>query len=91
MPNIPGSSAPVIYTDGCASFGVMNGGGIIQLELAADVSIPHSTGVKHQTLIVCHLRCSTAAARLIRDAIDRALAMPSTDATILPALPARPH
>jgi hypothetical protein len=58
---------------------------------AADVSVPESTGVKHETLIVCHLRCSVAAAMLIRNTIDRALTMSSVDAETMPVLPARPH
>jgi hypothetical protein len=37
-----------------------------------------------ELLIVGHLRCAPEAARAIRDAIDKMLAMPSVEAAMMP-------
>jgi hypothetical protein len=67
-------SAPFIYTDGSAAFGVMNGA--IQIELASRVLIPRMDGGLDVKFVTTgHLRCSPAAAKLIREAIDGALKM----------------
>jgi hypothetical protein len=84
----PGSSraAPFIYSDGVATFGVQ--GGVIQIELAANSIVPEGAETRSELLVVAHLRCGPAAAKAIRDAIDRALEMPSVEAAIMPTMPA---
>src|SRR5438270_82149 len=47
------------------------------LELAATTVMPEGKRTRSEVLITGHLRCSLAAAAQIRDAIDRALAMPA--------------
>jgi len=80
----PGSSrvAQFIYCDGVSTFGIQ--GGVVQLELAANTSVPDGDGTRNELLIVGHLRCSVDAAKGIRDAIDKALAMPSVEAAMMP-------
>jgi hypothetical protein len=80
----PASSqaAPFIYSDGVATWGIQ--GGVIQIELAANSIVPDGAGTKEELLIVAHLRCSPEAAKLIRVAIDRALAEPSVEAAMMP-------
>jgi hypothetical protein len=80
----PGSSraAQFIYCDGVSTFGIK--GGVVQLELAANTSVPEGEGTRNELLIVGHLRCSVEAAKAIRDAIDRALEMPSAEAGMMP-------
>jgi hypothetical protein len=58
----PGSSvvAPFIYTDGPATYGVR--GGIVEIELAAGVTVPNGTSIARETMIVAHLRCTTETA-----------------------------
>jgi hypothetical protein len=67
-------AAPFIYCDGVATFGLQ--GGVIQIELAANTTVPDGAGTKEELLIVAHLRCAPGAARAIRDAIDKMLAEP---------------
>ena len=87
----PASSvaAPFIYSDGVTTFGVQTG--VIQIELAANTTVPDGSGTKIETLIVAHLRCSPQAAKAIRDAIDKALAMPSAEAGMIPMPATRPN
>jgi hypothetical protein len=67
-------TAPFIYCDGSAAFGVMNGA--IQIELASRILIPRTDGGTDVKFVTTgHLRCSPAAAKLIREAIDGALKM----------------
>ena len=75
---------------GSSTFGVQNG--VLHLELAANTIVPDGAGTKEELLIVAHLRCAPEAARLIRDAIDKALALPSGDVAMMPMPPAsRPN
>lgn len=87
----PGSSefAPFIYCDGVSTFGLNNG--VIQLELAANISVPEGTGTRTDVLITAHLRCSPAAATGIRDAISRALEMSTTDQSIQSVTHSKPN
>jgi hypothetical protein len=80
----PASSqaAPFIYCDGVATFGVQ--GGVLQIELAANTIVPDGAGTKSEFLVVAHLRCAPEAAKAIRDAIDRALEIPSVEAGMMP-------
>ena len=82
----PGSSelAPFIYFDGPATYGI--NGGVIQIELAANTVMPEGTGTRTNVVITAHLRCSPGAARGLRDAIDRALAMTGME-QIIQAVP----
>jgi hypothetical protein len=67
-------SAPFIYCDGSGAYGVMNGA--IQIELASRILIPRADGGTDVKFVTTgHLRCSPAAAKLIREAIDGALKM----------------
>src|SRR5260370_42686704 len=63
LPPIVGSeTAPVIYADGCIAFGTLHG--LVQLELAANISIPISDGsarVETKTVVVAHLRLTPRA------------------------------
>lgn len=81
--------APFIYTDGCATFGV--GGGVIQIELAANTIMPDGGGTRTDVLIVAHLRCSPSAAVGIRDSLDKALRMTETAQAIEPIPNSKPH
>jgi hypothetical protein len=65
--------APFVYFDGVSCFG--QHGGTIQIELAAHVLTPEGGGVKIQVAQTAHVRCSPAAARALRDVLDKALAM----------------
>ncbi len=71
----PGSSerAPFIYFDGAVTYGVNNGA--IQIELAANTIVPDGVTTRTDVLISAHLRCSPAAARGLREAIEKALEM----------------
>jgi hypothetical protein len=71
-----------IYCDGVATFGVQ--GGVLQIELAANTIVPDGAGTKSEFLVVAHLRCAPEAAKAIRDAIDRALEIPSVEAGMMP-------
>ena len=72
---IGNATAPFIYWDGVAAMGINNGA--IELELCSRTMIP--TPPSHETrveiIITAHLRCSPAAARLLREAIDKVLNM----------------
>jgi hypothetical protein len=65
--------APFIYFDGVSCFGQHNGS--IQIELAAHVLVPDGGGVKIDVIQTAHFRCSTSAALLLRDVLDKTLAM----------------
>jgi hypothetical protein len=67
------SVAPFIYFDGVPTFGIRNGA--IQIELAANTIVPEGKGVKIDVVMTAHLRCSPAAARGLRETIDKALAL----------------
>ena len=74
--------APFIYCDGVATFG--SAAGIIQIELVARTSVPDGATTKHEILVTAHLRCSRAAAAILRDSLDRALAMPRPEQDFVP-------
>jgi hypothetical protein len=71
LPQIVGSElAPMIYADGCISFGVLNG--TIQLELGANILIPLSDGSGNtltKTKVVGHLRLTPRGAQTLIDGI----------------------
>jgi len=67
-------SAPIIYFEFCPTLG--NNNGLINILLAASVVLPTATAATHVVPVaVAHLRCSTAAATQLRDALDKALLM----------------
>jgi hypothetical protein len=76
-PPVHGSdAAPIVYTDGATCCGTVDG--VIQLELAANCLIPHEDETKpprRRTLMTAHVRCSLGAAKRIRDALDKAIAL----------------
>jgi hypothetical protein len=67
--------APIIYFDLAPAFGVM--AGAVQIELSARTltPVPDSTEVLIEFITAARLRCSPAAARLLRSSIDEALKM----------------
>lgn len=67
--------APVIYFDEVAANGILNGA--VQIELCGRSIIPATDGHALQVEFVTtgRLRCSPAAARMLRQALDGALAM----------------
>jgi hypothetical protein len=87
----PGSSelAPFIYCDGIVTYGISNG--IVQLELAANSVVPEGTGTRTDVLVLAHLRCSPDVAAGIRDAIDKALALPKQAQMMEPAAGSKPN
>ena len=67
-------AAPVIYLDGAIAWGEI--GGVIQVETAMNHLLPNDQdGVKTKVVVTAHLRCSLGAARNLRDALDKAIAM----------------
>ena len=69
----PLDSAKIVYFDGVSCFGQHNGS--IQIELAAHVLVPDGGGVKIDVIQTAHFRCSQSAALLLRDVLDKTLAM----------------
>jgi hypothetical protein len=65
--------APFIYFDGASCTGQHNGA--IQIELAANVLMPTSAGVRTDVIQTGHIRCTHAAAVQLRDALDKTIAM----------------
>ena|SRR6185312_10495748 len=66
--------APFIYFDVAPTFGTM--GGAIQIELGSRTLTPGSDNdVSIEFITTGRLRCSPAAAKHLRDAIDRSLEM----------------
>jgi hypothetical protein len=64
--------APVIYFDICPTFGLNNG--VVSLMLAVGLVLPTAGGgTLTRPAAAAHLRCSVAAARQLRDTIDKAL------------------
>jgi hypothetical protein len=64
--------APIIYFDGCSTFGFNNG--IVNLMLAVGLVLPTSDGnTRVEAVAAAHLRCSAATAMQLRDMIDKAL------------------
>jgi hypothetical protein len=80
QPAVTGSdAAPIIYCDGIVAAGTL--GGIVQLELAANLLIPteleNNRPPKRRVLVTGHIRCSAQAALAIRDSIDKLLRIPA--------------
>jgi hypothetical protein len=67
-------STPFIYFDIAPFFGIM--AGAIQIELAARTLSPtQDERISTEFITTAHLRCSPAAARHLREAIDKSLEM----------------
>jgi hypothetical protein len=67
-------SAPIIYFEFCPTLG--NNNGFINVMLATGVVLP--TGANSTETVpvaVAHLRCTTAAATQLRDALGKAIAL----------------
>ncbi len=74
LPYTESPTAPIIYFDVSSAHGVMNG--VVQVELAGRTLTPRPSGAVLIGFIpTARLRCSPAAARDLRDAIDKALEM----------------
>jgi hypothetical protein len=69
--------APFIYFDGVSCLGQHSG--TIQLELVAHVLRPEGGAVMVELIHTAHIRCSPNAAILLRDALDKAIAMVRKD------------
>jgi hypothetical protein len=67
------AAAPIIYFDGVPALGAWCGN--IELELAVRLLMPHrdGNGVVIDMGCVAHLRCSAAAAMILRDSLVKAL------------------
>jgi len=64
--------APFVYFDGTSNFGV--GNGIVNVTLVANRFLAMSDGsVLPQAVAMAHLRCSLAAAKDLREALDKAI------------------
>ncbi len=68
---IGSAQAPILYFDDAPTFGVLNG--VVQVTLDAMQLYPDPTGIKHELVIVAHLRMSIRAARALRSALEGAL------------------
>jgi hypothetical protein len=70
-------TAPVVYFDAPIVWGAFSG--VIQIELGIRASVPSQGGedvaAETEVHVSGRLRCSPSAARRLRDALDRALAM----------------
>lgn len=65
-------AAPIIFFEFCPTLG--NNEGLINIMLAAGIVMPTATNATDVVPVaVAHLRCSTAAATQLRDAINKAL------------------
>jgi hypothetical protein len=76
--NLGVESAPFIYFDGVATFGMHQG--LVQIELAANVlNLNGKGGVKNEVVVTAHPRCSADAARNLQQELGNALsiAMPA--------------
>jgi hypothetical protein len=67
------STAPVVYFDLVPAHGTMNGA--VQIELASRILAPAEGTVAIKFMTTGRLRCTPAAAKFLRDAIDAALKM----------------
>jgi hypothetical protein len=75
-------AAPFIYFDLVPSMGTQNG--VVEVELCARAVMPQSSGDAYSDMVcVAHVRCSAAAAVMLRDTLQRALDM--TEQSQLPA------
>jgi hypothetical protein len=68
-------TAPFVYCDSVAAFGINKG--VMEIELSCRTIMPlnDTAGVRHEIVITGHLRCSPAAVMNIREAIEKASAM----------------
>lgn len=77
--------APVIYFDNVPVYGVLASN--IEIELSARLLMPKPDGgVSADMTCVGHMRCSIAAARMLRDALDKALEMATVKRVMGPAV-----
>ena len=68
------NEAPVVFFDIAPAYGAI--GGIVQVELATRILIPHSDNTIDIKFVSCaRLRCSATAAAFLRDALDASLKM----------------
>jgi hypothetical protein len=67
------AAAPFVYFDLVATNGIMNGA--IQIEVASRILAPAGKVVAIKFMTTGRLRCSPAAAKMLRDAIDNSLKM----------------
>ena len=67
------ASAPFVYFDHVATFGIQ--AGAVILELVARTILPEGPGTKNEIVATCHLRCSPDAARELQRTIEKALSM----------------
>jgi hypothetical protein len=67
------STAPLVYFDLVPAHGTMNGA--VQIELASRILAPAEGVVAIKFMTTGRLRCTPAAAKFLRDAIDAALKM----------------
>ena len=67
------ASAPFIYFDHAATYGVQSGA--IQVELVARTILPDGTGTRNEVVATCHLRCSPDAARELIGALGKAVSL----------------
>jgi hypothetical protein len=67
-------TAPIVYFDGSATHGVVNG--TIQIEVISRILIPlEDGGVKVEFLTTGRLRCSSAAAKSLIESLQKCLEM----------------
>jgi hypothetical protein len=67
-------AAPIIFFEFCPTLG--NNQGLINIMLAAGIVMPTASSATDVVPVaVAHLRCSTAAATQLRDALNKALLM----------------
>jgi hypothetical protein len=67
-------TAPIVYFDTVAAFGVL--AGAVQVELISRILVPLAgAGAKHQFLTTGRIRCSPHAAMTLRDSLSKALDM----------------
>jgi len=65
-------SAPIIFFEACPTLG--NNNGIINVMLATGLVLPAPNNqIASVAVAVAHLRCTVAAAMILRDTLDKAL------------------
>jgi hypothetical protein len=76
VPTAHGSdTAPVIYFDGAAAYGIAGSSGRIELAAACHVPVTDNgkPGVRQRMLVTCHLRGSLEAFAQLADSIEKML------------------
>lgn len=71
------AAAPFIYFDNAPALGIANGGGALEIELAARTLMPGADGqsIRAEFVNVAHLRCTPAGAMALIDALTKAMDM----------------